>query len=167
MRIVSQSAVTSYSYFSAPLQLMLPAPQLAGLLPARVPSSYAAEPPPPACQPFVFDRPALAELSTAQRANLYEAAETLLDIAVEFMLGAFQEDALRAAEVVFHRAAGGKSAIRPLGPAAFNAENDADWLDLLARAKRARPITPAEAESIVQQARAQYRDGQRAKGGAL
>jgi len=150
MRIVSQSAVTSHSYFSVPL--MLAAPRIAGLLPARVPSSAAAEPP-PACQPFVFDRPALAELSTAQRTSLYDAAETLLDIAVEFMLGTFQEDTLRAAEVVFHRAAGGQSAIRPLGPQAFNAENDADWLETLARAKRAKPITPAEAERIVRDVR--------------
>jgi len=150
MRIVSQSAVTSYSYFSAQQPLMLPAPRIAGLLPARVPSS--AEPPPD-CQPFVFDRPALAELSTTQRASLYEAAETLLDIAVEFMLGTFQEDALRAAEVVFHRAAGGQSAIRPLGPQAFNAESDAAWLQTLARAKRARPITPAEAERMVRDIR--------------
>ena len=39
MRIVSQSAVSSYCHFLAPPQLMLPAPQIAGLLPARVPSS--------------------------------------------------------------------------------------------------------------------------------
>jgi hypothetical protein len=83
----------------------------------------------------------------------------LLEIAIEFMVGALSDDALRAAEIVFHRAAGGQSAIRPLGPAAFNAESDADWLEMLARAKRSRPITPAEAESIVRNARAERQGG--------
>ena len=158
MSIVPHLTSASYSHFPAqPQQLMLPAPHIAGLLPAHVPSS---EPPPDSAPtPFVFDRPNLADLTAAQRVRLYEAADMLLEIAVEFMVGTFNEDALRAAEVMFHRAAGGKSAIRPLSPATFNAEIDADWLEMLARAKRARPMTPAEAETVVRRARAQRKGG--------
>ena len=138
-------------------QLCLPAPQIAGLLPARVPSSEPSQDSAPA--PFIFDRPNLADLTPAQRVRLYEAADMLLEVAVEFMVGTFNEDALRAAEVMFHRAAGGQSAIRPLGPAAFNAEIDADWLEMLARAKRARPMTPAEAETVVRRTHTQRKSG--------
>ena len=156
MRIVQQSASASYSHFSPMLALPAPAP-IAGLLPARVPSS---EPPKQAAPaPFIFDRPALADLSAQQREHLYEATNVLLEIAVEFMIGALNEDAIRAAEVLFHRAVGGKSSIRPLSPAAFNAEIDADWLEMLARAKRARPITYAEATETVRHAQAQRQGG--------
>jgi len=155
MRIVPQSVSASYCHF--PLMLALPAPTpIAGLLPARVPSS---EPPPNAPVPFIFDRPALADLSAQQREHLYDATNVLLEIAVEFMLGALNEEAIRAAEVLFHRAVGGKSSIRPLSPAAFNAEIDADWLEMLARAKRARPITYAEATETVRHAQAQRQGG--------
>jgi hypothetical protein len=143
---------------------MLSAPQIAGLLPARVESSQKQTN--DFLPPFIFDRPALADLPAAQRIGLFEATEVLLEIALGFMLGGLNEEALRAAEVVFHRAAGGQSVIRPLGPQAFNAECDADWLEMLARAKRARPMTPTEADSIVRHARAQYKDGKRVKGGA-
>jgi len=155
MRIVSQSVSPSYCHFPTMLALPAPAP-IAGLLPARVPSSEA---PPNAPAPFTFDRPALADLTTAQREHLYDATNVLLEIAVEFMLGTFNEDAIRAAEVLFHRAVGGKSTIRPLSPAAFNAEIDADWLEMLTRAKRARPITYAEATETVRQAQAQRQGG--------
>jgi len=154
MRIVSQSVSPSYCHFPPMLALPAPAP-IAGLLPARVPSSE----PPNAPAPFIFDRPALAELTAAQREHLYDATNVLLEIAVEFMLGTFNEDAIRAAEVLFHRAVGGKSSLRPLSPAAFNAEIDADWLEMLARAKRARPITYAEAAETVRQAQAQRQGG--------
>ena len=150
-RIVSQSVSTSYCHFPPMLALPAPAP-IAGLLPARVPSS---EPPPAPFSPFIFDRPALADLTAAQREHLYDATNVLLEIAVEFMLGVLNEEAIRAAEVLFHRAVGGKSSIRPLSPAAFNAEIDADWLEMLARAKRARPISYAEATETVHQAQAQ------------
>ena len=134
--------------------LALPAPApIAGLLPARVPSSEPPKYSEPA--PFIFDCPSLADLTEAQRERLYEGANVLLEIAIEFMIGTFNEDALRAAEVMFHRAAGGKSAIRPLGPQAFKAENDADWFAMVARAKAARAMTYAEAENIVRQARRQ------------
>jgi len=138
--------------------LALPAPApIAGLLPARVPSS---EPPKQAAPaPFIFDRPALADLSAQQREHLYNATNVLLEIAVEFMIGALNEEATRAAEVLFHRAIGGKSSLRPLSPAAFNAEIDADWLEMLARAKRARPITYEEATETVRQAQAQRQGG--------
>ncbi len=150
MRILPQSASASYSHFPVG-QHLLSAPHIAGLLPARVPSS---EPP-----PFTFDRPALADLTAPQHERLYEAAEMLLEIAVEFMVGTFTEDALRAAEVVFHRAVGGRSAIRPLSPASYNAEIDADWIELVARAKQNRPITHAEAVATVRQARTHCKGG--------
>ena len=154
MRIVSQSVSPSYCHF--PPMLALPAPvPIAGLLPARVPSSE----PPNAPAPFIFDRPALADLSAQQREHLYDATNVLLEIAVEFMLDTFNEDAIRAAEVLFHRTVGGKSSIRPLSPAAFNAEIDADWLEMLARAKRARPISYAEATETVREAQAQRQGG--------
>ena len=108
MRIVSQSVSPSYCHFPPMLALPAPAP-IAGLLPARVPSSE----PPNAPAPFIFDRPALSDLSSQQRERLYDATNVLLEIAVEFMLGTFNEDAIRAAEVLFHRAVGGKSSIRP------------------------------------------------------
>ncbi len=152
MPIVTQSASASHSHFPA-AQLLLPAPHIAGLLPAHVQSSQPPPEPPPA--PFVFDRPNLADLSQAQRERLYHAADILLDSAIEFMVGTFSEEILRAAEVLFHRAAGGKSTVRPLGPAAYNAEVDADWLEMLTRAKRSRPITPAQAETALHKARAQ------------
>ncbi len=107
----------------------------------------------------MFDRPALADLTAPQRERLYEATRMLLEIAVEFMVGTFTEDALRAAEVVFHRAVGGKSAIRPLSPASYNAEIDADWIELVARAKQYRPMTHAEAVAKVRQVRAQRKGG--------
>ena len=154
MRIVPQSVFASYCPFPPMLALPTPAP-IAGLLPARVPSSE----PPKQVSPFIFDRPALADLTPTQREHLYEATNVLLEIAVEFMLGTFNEDAIRAAEVLFHRAVGGKSSIRPLSPAAFNAEIDADWLEMLARAKRARPITYAEATETVRHAQAQRQGG--------
>ena len=67
MRIVPQSASASYCLFPPMLALPAPAP-IAGLLPARVPSS---EPPKQAAPvPFIFDRPALADLTTTQREHL-------------------------------------------------------------------------------------------------
>ncbi len=150
MRILPQSASATYSHFPT-AQLLLCAPPIAGLLPVRVPSSEPL--------PFTFDHPALADLTTPQRERLYEATRTLLEIAVEFMVGTFTEDALRAAEVVFHRAAGGKSAIRPLSSASYNAEIDADWIEMVARAKQSRPMTHAEAVATVRQARAQHKGG--------
>lgn len=136
----------------SPFPLLQSGVRIAGLLPARVPSS---EPPPEQDSPlrFVFDRPSLADLSNQQRDHLFKSANILLEIAIEFMVGAFNEDALRAAEVMFHRGVGGKSAIRPLGPQAFKAENDADWFAMVARAKAVRAMTYAEAEDIVRQAR--------------
>jgi len=101
----------------------------------------------------------LADLTPVQREHLYEATNVLLEIAVEFMIGVLNEDAIRAAEVLFHRAVGGKSTVRPLSPQAFNAEIDADWLEMLARAKRARPMTYADATETVRQAQAQRQGG--------
>jgi len=105
MRIVSQFAFALHS-----LRLALPAPKIAGLLPSGLKPSPA---------PFVFDRPALADLNMAQRDRLYQAAEVLLEFAVEFIVGTFNENALRAAEVLFHRATGAQSPIKTVGPASY------------------------------------------------
>jgi len=145
MNIVPQPASASYSRL-----LALPAPKIAGLLPSGLKPTPA---------PFVFDRPVLAELSVSQRERLYEAAAVLLEIAVEFMVGTFNEAALRAAEVMFHRAAGGASAIRSVGMTAFNAEVDADWFEFVANARRARPLSDTQAESIIAQVRARRESG--------
>ncbi len=155
MRIVHQSALDSHSPFFVSPYLMLPPPRIAGLLPSGIADSAQKAAP----APFTFDRPALADLTEAQRDRLFEAADMLLEIAIEFMIGTFNESVLRAGEVLFHRAAGGKSAIRPLGPDAFNAELDADWLELVARAKRARPLSDSEAATIVNMARNVRRGG--------
>ena len=147
-RIVPQSVPASY----CPM-LALPAPKIAGLLPAHVPSSM-----PPSTR-YVFASPALDDLSNQQQNRLFDATEMLLDIAVEFMRGTFNEDALRAAETVFHRAVGGHSVARPLSPKQFNAELDADWFEMLARAKQAQPLSTAEADAFMRRARAFRKDG--------
>ena len=100
-------------------------------------------------------RPVAAERSDEAHHSL--SPEPLSN--VQSVLYGARTTALRAAEVLFHRAAGGKSAIRPVGPAAFNAEIDADWLELVARAKQVRPISHAEAESIVREALARQMGG--------
>ncbi len=108
---------------SRPPLLLLAAPKIAGLLPASVPSQ--ADPPPV----FTFTDPRLVEMPTEQRARLFDAAHALLAIALDFGDGGLSEEALRAAEVVFHRAAGGQSVVRPLHPKAYNAEFDADLIE--------------------------------------
>lgn len=120
MRIITQSAAASYFLFpSVPL---LCAPRIAGLLPARAGGHTDAAP------SFTFHDPRLAELSSVQRERLFDAARALLEIAVSFGVGTMNEDALRAAEVLFHRAAGGTSPARPTSPAAYKVEQDADLL---------------------------------------
>ncbi len=104
-------------------QLLLAAPKIAGLLPASVPSQ--AKPPPV----FTFTDPRLAEMPAEQCARLFDATRALLAIALDFGDGGLSEEALRAAEVVFHRAAGGQSVVRPLHPKAYNAEFDADLIE--------------------------------------
>ena len=151
MRIVHQSALPSHCHFPV-APLMLVAPKIAGLLPAHTGSQ-------PCSPSFIFKSTGLAELSNPQHMHLFEAAEMLLEIAVEFMRGTFNEDALRAAETVFHRAVGGQSIVRPLSPQQFNAELDADWFDLLAQAKRTQPLTPTQADTIVLQAQTARKGG--------
>jgi len=141
MPIVPQPNPFFYSPF-----LALPAPHIAGLLPA---GTLPNQPPIDSVAPYIFDRPALADLTVDQRTRLCEATDMLLEIAIEHLLGNFDENVLRAAEVIFHRAAGGKSPLRQVGPAAFHAELDADWLTIIADSKRIKPMSTSEAESVV------------------
>ena len=70
MRIVHQSAADSYSIFPFLVSpsLWLPAPSIAGLLPAPLPSS---EPPPieAEAEPFIYHSPFMANLGRAQQAR--------------------------------------------------------------------------------------------------
>ncbi len=151
MPIVHQSVPASYSHFPAQPQLLLAAPRIAGLLPARVPSSEVP-PEPDAPLRFIFDRPSLADLTDQQREHLYESTSKLLEIAIEFMVGTFNEEALRAAEVIFHRGVGGKSALRPLGPKAFNAEVDADTYAEMANSRAAQKTPQSDLRNAIRDA---------------
>ncbi len=120
MRIVPQAAPFSHSFFPPPL-LMLPAPRIAGLLAARV-----SEPEAPVNNDFHYTHPELASLPDEQRERLFNGVKILLDVALDVALHGLGDEALRAAEVVFHRAAGGQTPEHFAGPAAYNAEVDAD-----------------------------------------
>ena len=74
MRIVQQSALVSYSPF-----LALPAPKIAGLLPAHVGVDPPVGPPPKA---FVYDDPGLAALPDKTRAAFDTLLTTLVTAAV-------------------------------------------------------------------------------------
>lgn len=151
MEIVQQSPSLSHSHVT----LLLPAPKIAGLLPARV----GVEPEQAATQPvsaFIYDTPQLAELPTEKRECLLDAARTLLDVAVGFVLDDLNEDALRAAQVLFHRQIVGHSPRRPMNPVTYRAERDADILEwALSAAKASRQLAErrearAERERAVQ-----------------
>lgn len=90
MRIVQQSVPLSYSPF-----LALPAPKIAGLLPAPKP------PAPP--KPFVFDDPHLADLSVKSRAQLDMLLTTLIKATVGLLTDAFSETAFELANATFAR----------------------------------------------------------------
>ncbi len=127
MRIVPQSVSVSHSYFPAQTLLMLAAPQIAGLLPARVPLA--------APDPFIYVNPRLAELPDAQQERLFEAAQTLLDVAVGRALDELNDHALNTALALFRRAVTGRP-MRPANPAQYNAEHDATLLEWLASTSR-------------------------------
>src|SRR5579864_1039278 len=120
--IVSQSGHVSYS----PTPLLLPAPRIAGLIAA---TSVTSEPPPKPSPEFTYHNAALTELSAGQLTPFIEAVTTLLDVAVAYAHGDMSDNALRAAQVLFHRQMTGHSPDRPLNPVAYRAERDADLLD--------------------------------------
>ncbi len=88
LRIVQQSASASHSYFST-AQLLLPAPRIAGLLPAWVPSSR------PSSTPITVFKPQRESLLDRQRA-IWAAQDA--EIAL-FLEGARQRLAAVATEV--------------------------------------------------------------------
>ncbi len=153
MRSISQPAPISHTLFPPPL-LMLCAPRIAGLLPARVPEPEA----PPDLKMFTYTHPGLAELPAAERERLLDGAKTLLDVALDFALHGLGEDALRAAEVVFHRAAGGHPPKHFSGPTAYNAEVDADVMTALVDLSRIRIPTREEARRELDEKMKAYRD---------
>ena len=96
MRIVSQSASLSYSPF-----LALPAPKIAGLLPARVGASPRFDP--PKSKPFVYDDPGLAALSDKTRVQLDKLLTTLLEATVGLLADVFTEAEFALANGTFVR----------------------------------------------------------------
>jgi|SRR5579859_113279 len=80
---------------------------------------------------FTFTDPRLATLNTEQHQKFSEAAQTLLNVALRFTIDELNEEALRAAQVLFHRKLTGHSPKRPMTPTAFKAEGDADMLDVM------------------------------------
>ncbi len=116
MRIVAQSVSISYSPF-----LALPAPRIAGLLPA---------PKPPPLPTFSYANSRLAELNSSQQRALFSAATLLFDIAVRHQSGEMSDHALNTALAAFRRAMTGQPA-RPMNPAAFAAEMDVPLLQFL------------------------------------
>lgn len=127
--IVSQSVYVSYS--STPL--LLPAPRIAGLIAA---TSVTSQAPPKSSPDFTYRNASLTDLAAEERAQFIEAVTTLLDVAVAYVHGDMNDNALRAAQVLFHRQLTGHSPDRsgrhigrPLHPTAYRAERDADLLD--------------------------------------
>src|SRR5579859_5396374 len=127
--IVSQSGHVSYS----PTPLLLPAPRIAGLIAA---TSATSEPPSKPSPEFTYRNAMLTDLSADRRAQFIDAVTMLLDVAVAYAHGDMNDNALRAAQVVFHRYLTGHSPDRPLNPVAYRAERDADLLDWWAGASR-------------------------------
>ncbi len=80
---------------------------------------------------FTFSDPSLATLDADQRQKLFDAAQTLLEVAVRFSTGELNHHALRAAQVLFHRRLTGHSPVRPLTPRSYRAEQDAEMIDLM------------------------------------
>ena len=176
---VSHSSLPSYPPF---FRLMLPAPQIAGLLgPGSQSQSQshtqshtlpAAEPQPfqresasystsfsasysasssTSVPTFTFSDPSLAALDPDQRQKLFDAAQTLLEVAVRFSTGELNHHALRAAQVLFHRRLTGHSPARPLTPTSYRAEQDAEMIDLmLSFEKRPRYDSQAAHERMAQ-----------------
>lgn len=122
--IVQQSAFVSYSPF-----LALPAPKIAGLLPATTGTSQQSPP------GFTYTNPHMAELPDDRRERLFEVARTLLDVAVGRALGEFNDHALNTALTLFRSTVTGQPS-RPANPAQYNAEMDAPLLEWLVSSLR-------------------------------
>jgi hypothetical protein len=121
MCIVSPSGSVFYSPF-----LALPAPKIAGLLPAPKP-----EPPPT----FTYRNPDLATMSEQKRDALFAAATLLLDVAVAHQAGAMSDHALHTALAAFRKAVTGKAA-KPMNPAQFAAQMDVPLLEFVMETRR-------------------------------
>ncbi len=149
MSIVHQSPVVSHT----PLPLIA-APRIAGLLSATVSSTqtkstHNQQTPPEPDSPvksFLYKNPLLAELDPEKRDHLLQTVEMLLDIAVDCALGSVDVAALRAAQVLLHRAVTGHSPERPLNPISFRSERDANILEWIVETKRERAAQQAEQE---------------------
>lgn len=117
MPIVAQSASHSY----CPL-LALPAPRIAGLLPAVT----AARPPDPPT--FLFSDTRLVDLSPAEQKRLFGATQTLLEVTLSYLSGGKLSDhALNTALALFRRAVTGQP-MQPMNPPQYNAEKDVTLL---------------------------------------
>jgi hypothetical protein len=123
MRIVAQSVPLFYSPF-----LALPAPQIAGLLPAPKPET----PPPPLT--FTYTDARLGELTDVQRETIFVAMTLLLDVGLEYQAGTLSDRALNAALTGFRKAVGG--AFRPMNPTQYAAECDVPLLEFLMEVRR-------------------------------
>ena len=125
MGIVPQSPSISYCPFP-----MLPAPRIAGLLPAKTGTQH------PPIDTFTYTNPHLNDLADEQRLRLFNATSTLLDVALAHTRGEVNDHALNTALSLFRRAVTGQP-MRPMNPAQFNAEMDVTLLEWAAnRARR-------------------------------
>ena len=120
--IVQQSAYLSYSPFPA-----LPAPHIAGLLPATVPSGDHRN-----HTTFNYTHSHLATLPSEQRDRLFVATRTLLDVALAYTSDTMNIHALDTALALFRRAVTGQGK-RATSPAEFNAEMDVVLLEWAAQ----------------------------------
>ena len=137
MRIVQQSAPASYSIFPFLVSpaFWLPAPSIAGLLPAPAPTP---EPPPieSTAEPFTYSSPFAAELSESQRKVIYDAARILIDVAVEYMRDTLNDHAVDTA-IMMYRQAIDQKPIKVRNPADYSAlMNTPDLEYLIRRARR-------------------------------
>ncbi len=96
MRIVPQFASLSYSPF-----LALPAPKIAGLLPAQAESLHRSDP--PIVQPFIFADPRFADLSDKTRIELDKLVTTLLRATVGLLVDDLSESEFASAGSTFLR----------------------------------------------------------------
>jgi len=96
MRILQRSASVSYSPF-----LALPAPKIAGLLPAS--TGQVSQAPTAAVDSLHLHEPRLSQLTTLELARLFMAFRELLAVAVNFTLGDSLSAELYAAEQAFHQ----------------------------------------------------------------
>jgi hypothetical protein len=116
MCIVSQSTPFFYSPFPA-----LPAPKIAGLLPA---------PKPPVSPVFIYGHHRLEALSPAEQQRLFDAARLLLDVALAHHDGLLNMHALNTALAAFREAVTGQP-IRATNPAQYAANMDIPLLQFM------------------------------------